>query len=116
MRSFLRDHRRDGVLEDQLLLIVGFEHQGIFVKTFDSSGQLDAAHQVNGQDDFILASVVQKAVLDILRRLGLHDSPRKKPTPYGQVEQCYACDSNCTPIHGVGGQAFQKESGDYSSS
>src|ERR1019366_3992332 len=34
----------------------------------------DAAHEVNREDNLIFASVVQEAVLDILRRL-LHRSP-----------------------------------------
>ena len=46
------------MFKDQLLLIVGLEHERVLVETLDSTGELDAAHQVNSEDNFILASVV----------------------------------------------------------
>ena len=83
MRGLLRNHRRDRVFEDQLLLIVGLQHQRVFVETLDSPLEFHAAHQVNGDDDLILAGVVQKAILDILRWL-IHAS---SPNPFGKVKQ-----------------------------
>src|SRR5947209_758435 len=65
VRRLLRHHRGDGVLEDELLLIVRFEDQGVLVETLDTAGELHAAHQVNSQDDLVLPSVVQKTVLNI---------------------------------------------------
>src|SRR5258708_2598524 len=39
-----RNHNRgNSMLEDQLLLIVSFQHQRVFVETLDAAGQLDAA-------------------------------------------------------------------------
>jgi hypothetical protein len=46
------------VLENQLLLIVGLKHQGVLIETLDPAGELDAAHQVDRENDFILAGVV----------------------------------------------------------
>src|SRR5260221_3382670 len=48
----------DRMLENQLLLIVGFEHQGVLVETLDASGKLDSAQQVNRDNTFFLARVV----------------------------------------------------------
>lgn len=60
------DDGRDGVLEDQLVLIVGFEHEGIFIETFDPTGEFDAAEKVNCNEALFFASVIEKAVLDVL--------------------------------------------------
>jgi hypothetical protein len=60
------------MLEDQLLLIVGLEHDGIFVKRTDASGELDPAQQVDGDIQSFLASGVKEGVLNILRRLVFH--------------------------------------------
>src|SRR4029453_11518839 len=37
----------DGVLENQLLLIIGLEHQRVLVETLNTPGKLDSAQQVN---------------------------------------------------------------------
>src|SRR5260370_23489639 len=63
-----RHHRGDRMLENQLLLIVGFEHQRVLIETLDASGKFDTADQVNRNDAFFLARVVQKRILYILRR------------------------------------------------
>src|SRR5712691_5508063 len=75
MRRLLGDHRRDGVFEDQLFLVVGFQNQRVFVETLDSARELHAAHQVNGENYFVLAGVVQEAILNILSRF-IHAIPQ----------------------------------------
>jgi hypothetical protein len=61
--------RRNSVLENQLLLIVGFEHDGVFVERTNASGQLDPAQQVNGDIQSFFAGGVEEGILDVLRRL-----------------------------------------------
>ena len=58
MRRFLRDHRGDRVLEDQLLLIIGFQNQRVLIETLDSARELDSAHQIDGKDDLVLPGIV----------------------------------------------------------
>ena len=41
------DDRGNGVLEDELLLVIVFQQYGIFIKRPDASRQFDAANQVN---------------------------------------------------------------------
>jgi hypothetical protein len=60
------------VLEDQLLLIVGFEHNRIFIERTDAPRQLDAAQEVNGDIQFFLAGGVEEGILNVLRRLAFH--------------------------------------------
>ena len=74
--SFLRDYRGNGVLKNKLLLIIGLKHQGIFVETLDAAGELDTAHEVNRENNLVLAGVVQKTILDILRWLIHGRSPQ----------------------------------------
>src|SRR5437868_4875997 len=38
------DYRRDRVLEDELLLIICFQYDGILVKALDAAGQFNPAH------------------------------------------------------------------------
>src|SRR5438309_11766926 len=57
---------RDGVLEDELLLVGGFKHDRVFVKASDAARQLRAAGQVNRDQGPFLARGVQKPVLNIL--------------------------------------------------
>ncbi len=52
------DYRGDGVLKDQLLLVAGFQNDGIFVEAFDATGELYTAHQVDGQERFVFPGVV----------------------------------------------------------
>ena len=84
VRHLLRHHRRNGVLEYQLLLVIGFQNQGILVEALNPSGQFHTAHQINGEDNLVLASVVQETVLNILSRFSLHRSPQKDP--FGQAQ------------------------------
>src|SRR5437016_13370334 len=46
MAALERYNGGDRMLENQLLLIVGFQHQGVLVETLDASGKLDSAQQV----------------------------------------------------------------------
>jgi hypothetical protein len=88
MGSLLRHDRGNGVLEDELFLVVGFQYQRILVKAFDAARELDATHQIDGDDNFVFARIVQEAVLNILRRFWIHHIPQKN-TPCGQVKQYY---------------------------
>ena len=55
------------MLEDQLLEIARLEHYRELVKAANLARQFDAAHQVDRDVDPVLAQVVQKSVLHILR-------------------------------------------------
>ena len=74
MRRLQRDDGGDGVLEDELFLIVGFEHEGILIEALDAAGKLDPTHQIDGEDNFVFSRIVQKTVLNVLRRL-IHNTP-----------------------------------------
>src|SRR5690348_9006161 len=69
MRRLGHHYRRNGMLEDQLLLIVGLQHHRIFVEGADAPGELDAAQQVKGDGGFVFSGCVEKRILDVLRRL-----------------------------------------------
>ena len=62
------------MLENQLLLRVVFQQDGVLVKRADFARELDAAHQVNGDRALVLADRVQKGVLNILCRLRIHNA------------------------------------------
>src|ERR1700733_11183860 len=109
MSRFLRDHGGHGVLKNELFLVVGLEHQGILVETLDAPGKLYAAHQVNRENHFVLAGVIQKTVLDILRRL-IHWS---SPNPFGKQNRCYNGPSIVPRFNYGSGKAVAKG---YSSS
>src|SRR5690348_17156530 len=64
----LHDHNRgNGMLENQLLLVIGLENQRVLVEALDAARKLHATEQVQRNGSFILARVVEKAVLDVLR-------------------------------------------------
>ena len=63
------DHRRNGMLENQLLLVTGFEHKRILVETLDPTGKFDTAQEVDGDQSLFLARIIEKTVLDVLRWL-----------------------------------------------
>jgi hypothetical protein len=69
VRALGGDDRRNGVLEDQLLLVICFEHEGVLVKALDPARELDSAQQIDRDDPLFLARVVQKPILYVLRRL-----------------------------------------------
>jgi hypothetical protein len=54
------------VLENKLFLIAGFEDHRVLIEAFDSAGQLDATHQVNGQEGLILPRIIEKSLLYVL--------------------------------------------------
>jgi hypothetical protein len=60
------------VFEDQLLLAIVFQKNGILVEGTDLTGELDAADQINRNGGLVLANRIQKSVLNILCRLVLH--------------------------------------------
>ena len=66
------DDRGNGVLEDELLLIVVFQQDGIFIERAYASRQFHAAYQINSDLGFIFADRIQKSVLNILCSLALH--------------------------------------------
>src|SRR5438105_3040937 len=79
LRRLAGHHRRDGVLEDELLLIVvGVEHHRILVERPDAPGQLHPAQQINSDCRFVAAGIVEERILNVLRRLIVH-----RRSPYG---------------------------------
>ena len=64
-----RNHSRNSVFKDKLFLVVGFQDQRVLIEALDASRKFDAAHEINSEDNFVLARIVEKAVLYILRRL-----------------------------------------------
>jgi hypothetical protein len=57
------------VLENQLLLIVRFEYHGVLIEALDPAGKLNPAHQINRQKRLVFPGVIEKSLLDILRKL-----------------------------------------------
>src|ERR1700733_15142277 len=55
------------MLENQLLLIVGFKNKRILVEALDPPGKFDAAQKVDGDQAFFLSRIIEKAVLNVLR-------------------------------------------------
>src|SRR5438270_7353926 len=51
-------HRGDRMLEDELFLIVGLQHQRVFIEALDASRKLYATQQANRNDALFLARVV----------------------------------------------------------
>ena len=65
----LDDHyRRDRMLENQLLLVIGFQNERILIETLNTAREFHSAQKVNGYDALFFARIVQKAILYILRR------------------------------------------------
>src|SRR6266446_3561324 len=62
------------MLENKLLLVVGFEHNGILIEALDAAGKFYTAHKVNRKEGFILARVVEEGFLYILSEL-FHKRP-----------------------------------------
>ena len=46
------NHGGNRVLEDELFLVIGFQHQSKFVETLDFARQFHAAHEVDGDRFF----------------------------------------------------------------
>src|SRR5271157_4191937 len=62
-------HGGDGVLENQLFLVVALQDQTILIKTADATGELDTTREIDRDQKFFLTRGIQKPILDILRRL-----------------------------------------------
>src|SRR5438067_12124338 len=62
-------HSGNRMLENQLLLIVRFEHERVFVKAPDAARELDTAQEVDCDHSFFFARIIEKAVLNVLRWL-----------------------------------------------
>ena len=60
------------MLENELLLVVGLQHDRVFVEGPDPSAQLYSTHQINRDWRLVLASSIEKSILNILCRLGFH--------------------------------------------
>ena len=63
-----RYHGRNSMLENQLFLIVGFEHERILIEALDTAGEFHAAQEIDSNHTFFFARIVQKTVLYVLRR------------------------------------------------
>src|SRR5690348_1990845 len=72
MRASRHNYRGDRMLEDKLLLVVGFQYDRVFVEGPDASAQLYSAHQINRDRRLVLSSSVEKSILNILCRLCFH--------------------------------------------
>ena len=51
------------MLEDELLLMVGFKNNAVLIKAFDAARQLDATREVDRDRNALSASVVEETVL-----------------------------------------------------
>ena len=63
---------RNGVLEDELFLIVGFQDDRVLVERPYTACEFDPAQEVNRDLRLLLARGVEKRVLYVLRRLVFH--------------------------------------------
>ena len=69
------------MLEDKLLLRIVLKQHGVLIERANFAGELDATDQVNGDRTFVLTHRVEKSVLNVLRRLGIHEG--RSPVLYG---------------------------------
>ena len=67
-----RHDRRDGVLEDELHLMIGFKDNAVLVETLHSTRQLDPTRQVDRDRYPLSAGVVEETVLEVLIRHDAH--------------------------------------------
>jgi len=72
MRASRHNYGGDRMLEDELLLVVGLQHDRVFVEGPDPSAQLYSTHQINRDWRLVLASSIEKSILNILCRLCFH--------------------------------------------
>src|SRR5579884_877656 len=97
MHYLAHHHGRNRVFEDQLLLVIRLEDDGILIERSNAARQLYPAQQINGNERLVFTSGVQKRILDVLRRLIVHrrsplvraSSPRPlltRPTGPGQYD------------------------------
>ena len=89
VRSARDHHRRDGVFENQLLLIVGFQHDRILIERPDPPRELHSAEQIDRDNGFVFARSVEKRILNILCRFVIHCLfPPDLPTKRHQLRTC----------------------------
>ncbi len=62
------------MLEDQLLLSIGFQHHGILVEGATAARKLNSAQQLNRDAQSLFAGCIEEGILDILRRLAVFHS------------------------------------------
>ena len=65
-------HRRDGMLENLLLLAVVFKQHGVLVERAYFACEFDSADQVYRDRSLIFTDRIEKRVLDVLCRLIVH--------------------------------------------
>ena len=84
--------RRDGVLENQLLLTVVFQQHRILVERTYFACEFDPADQVYRDRGFIFADRIKKRVLNVLCRLIVHvpisNSCNGSKLRYGKAQAC----------------------------
>ncbi len=51
-------YRRNRMLENQLLLIIGFEHERVFVETLDPACEFYAAQEIDSDYSLFFARIV----------------------------------------------------------
>ena len=68
MRRFGYSDGRDCVFKNQLLLVVSFEHYGIFIERANTSVNWSLRHQIKGDTASLLARCIKESVLNILCR------------------------------------------------
>lgn len=54
------------MFEDQLILVVGLEHQGVFIKALDTARELHATQKVDSDEALLFASIIEKTILNVL--------------------------------------------------
>src|SRR5579884_2265964 len=64
------------VLENELFLIVGLEHERVFIEALDPPRKFHAAEEIDGDQSLFLARIIQKAVLYVLRRF-IHGASKR---------------------------------------
>ena len=65
-------HGGNGMLENQLFLIVRFQHHGVFIERTNAPRKLHSAEQINGDMQLVFACRVEERILYVLRRLIVH--------------------------------------------
>jgi len=54
------------MFEDQLVLIIRFENNGVLVEALDPARQFHSSHQVNRRQCLVFPDIIQKHILNIL--------------------------------------------------
>src|SRR4051812_26485495 len=106
MRTLIQNHRANGVLEDELLLIVGVEHDGILVEGTNAPGEFHSAQQIDRDGSFFFTRGVEERILNVLlRRLSIHErrSPFAQPRgrPCLQKQNRLKTRAESTPLRYV---------------